>query len=313
MTRLRARAPRARLRRRSPLPKLAFWLRALATLPLGVLYLKGAALAFLLRYVFRYRVAVARANLRQSFPDWSAAEVERVLGAHYRQLGQIAMEFIKMAGMQPADLRARIRLLNPQLVAAEAAAGRSVLLLGAHQANWEWSLQAVVLYLNVPIEAAYKPLHSARADRQLRLLRCRFGAQLIMAKRLLREIVRRRQQVRAIAMLADQVPASSDGRFWLTFLGRPTAFYPGPGEIARATGYAAFFVALRRRARGIYESELLPISAANEQIEPGEFMQRYARLVEQEIRSSPADWTWTHRRWKLAPPVAPPPADEAPA
>ena len=84
------------------------------------------------------------------------------------------------------------------------------------------------------------------ADRQLRLLRERFGARLIAAKKMLREVVRRRREVRAVAVIADQVPASSDGRLWLEFLGRETAFYPGPAQLARSTGYAAFFAAMTR-------------------------------------------------------------------
>ena len=178
-----------------------------------------------------------------------------------------------------------------------------MLLLGAHQCNWEWALQATVLYLGVPIDAAYKPLHSAGFDRELRKLRCRYGAHLIAAKKLVREVVRRRGQLHAVALHADQMPASSGRRQWLTFLGRDTAFYPGPAEIARMTGYAAFFVPMRRVSRGQYEVDLLPICAAGERLDPAVFTARYAALVEEMIRASPADWTWVHRRWKAAPPA----------
>jgi len=185
-------------------------------------------------------------------------------------------------------------------VLRELQAGRSVVLLGAHQANWEWSLHGVALQLPVPMEAGYKPLHSPAADRQLRLLRTRFGARLLLAKRLLRESMRNRHQVRAVALIADQVPASSDGRHWLTFLGRDTAFYPGPGQIARLTGYAAFLAVMCRVARGRYQINLQPISAAGERLDPALFTERYARLLEALIVANPADWTWTHRRWKIA-------------
>jgi hypothetical protein len=73
-----------------------------------------------------------------------------------------------------------------------------------------------------------KPLHAAGFDRELRKMRCRYGAHLIAAKRLVREAVRRRGQLHAVALHADQMPASSGRRQWLSFLGRDTAFYPGP-------------------------------------------------------------------------------------
>jgi lauroyl/myristoyl acyltransferase len=59
------------------------------------------------------------------------------------------------------------------------------------------------------------------------------------------------------------------------------------------------FVALRRLQRGRYEVEFMPLADAGEQLAPGEFTSRYARLVEQEIQAAPGDWTWGHRRWKL--------------
>lgn len=292
-----------RSEQRAPAPadaKSAPWLRALASLPFGVLYGVAAGLAFLMRYVVRFRVAVARDNLRRCFPERSEREIDALLGAYYRQLGQVAVEFFKLASMTAEQLRSRIKVLNFERVRAETSAGRSVLLLAAHHCNWEWALQGTTLQLDVPLDAAYKPLHGAAADRELRKLRCRFGARLIAAKRLVREVARRRNELHAVALMADQMPASSGGRQWLTFLGRETAFYPGPGEIARLTGYAAFFVAMRRTGRGRYELDYQPISAAHERLDPEVFTARYAHAVEQQIRAQPADWTWIHRRWKTA-------------
>jgi KDO2-lipid IV(A) lauroyltransferase len=280
----------------------ALWIRALSRLPFGLLYALAAAMAWLMRYVLHYRVATARANLRRCFPDRSKAQISRLLRQYYGHLAQVAAEFLKSATMSSAQMNARVALVHLERVQAQFQAGRSVLLLGAHQCNWEWSLQAVALNLGAPMDAAYKPLHAAGADRQLRLLRTRFGARLILAKRLLREVVRRRHEVHAIALISDQVPYSADSRVWVPFLGLPTAFYPGPGEIARSTGYAAFFVAMRRTGRGHYELDFQPVSAADERVDPETFTERYARLLEALIYAHPADWNWSHRRWKLPPP-----------
>ena len=278
----------------------ALWIRALSRLPFAVLYALTALIMWLLRHGLRFRVAVARDNLSRCFPDRSAAEIESLLDAYYRQLSQVAAEFLKMAHMSAGELRARLQVQNAERVHAETRAGRSVLLLGAHQCNWEWALQATVLYLEVPIDAAYKPLHNAGFDRELRKLRRRFGARLIAAKKLVREVARRRSELHAVALHADQMPSSSGRRQWLGFLGRDTAFYPGPAEIARMTDYAAFFVAIQRTARGYYQLDFVPICAAGERLDPGVFTARYARLVEEQIRAHPSDWTWVHRRWKDA-------------
>ncbi|HEY1724734.1 MAG TPA: lysophospholipid acyltransferase family protein [Steroidobacteraceae bacterium] len=281
----------------------AAWLRALARLSLPSLYRLTAVIMWILRHVFRFRVAVARDNLQRCFPELGRAQIDALLTQYYRNLSQVAAEFIKMADLSADQLRMHMRMHNVERVAAETGAGRSVLLLGAHQGNWEWTLQACVLFLGVPIEAGYKPLHSARFDRELRKMRCRFGGHLIAAKKLVREVVRRRGELHGVALHADQVPASSGRRQWVDFLGRPTPFYPGPAEIARLTGYAAFFIPMRRLARGQYELDCVPICAAGERLDTASFTARYAGLVEQMIRANPADWTWIHRRWKIAPPT----------
>jgi KDO2-lipid IV(A) lauroyltransferase len=281
-------------------PNNSLWVRTFASLPWGLLYGIASVLAFLARNVFRFRVPIARDNLSRCFPERSPREINALLGAYYRQLGQVAVEFIKIADMSAQQMRDHITPIGFEQVRAETAAGRSVILLAAHQCNWEWAFHGTVLQMQVPVDAAYKPLHGESSDRELRKLRVRFGANLIAAKRLVREVITRRRQVQvhAVALLADQMPTSSQGRHWVNFLGRETAFYPGPAEIARMTGYAAFFIAMRRERRGHYTLEVLPICVANERLDPPVFTARYAGLIEAQIRARPADWTWIHRRWK---------------
>ena len=51
-----------------------------------------------------------------------------------------------------------MKLVNPELVRDEVARGKPVLLLAAHQCNWEWLLLAFSTQLGMPVDAAYKPL-----------------------------------------------------------------------------------------------------------------------------------------------------------
>lgn len=284
-------------------PPLPLWLRLGARLPFGLLYAAGRVLSLLLRYVLRHRVAVARANLRGCFPDKTPAQIRQILDRYYRRLGEVAVECVKLASLSPAEVRRRVQFPNLALLQAEIDAGRPAILLAAHLGNWEWQLQGIVVQLGVPIDAAYKPLRHAGADRLVLALRSRFGARMVAAKKLMRAVVRHREELHVIALMADQIPMSSGGaRQWLNFLGRPTAFYPGPAEIAAATGYATFFASMQRLSRGCYEIRFERMTAAGERLEPERFTARYAQLLEAHIRHDPANWLWSHRRWKLAPP-----------
>ena len=279
-----------------------WWLRALGHVPLPVMYALAAALAWFIRDVLRYRVAVARDNLQKALPELDAAARRQVLRRHYRAFAEVLFELPRLAVMTPAEVSARVALPDMPQLRAEFSGGRAVLTLIGHQCNWEWLLQAMALSVGVPFLAAYKPPHSEAADRLMLGLRGRFGARMIPGKRLLREVLRQRGAVHAIGMVADQMPTTSAGRVWLRFLGRDTAFFPGPGEIARAGGYSAYFLALRRVRRGYYAARFERLAAAGENLDVKEFTARYAARVEALIRECPEDWAWTHRRWKLQPP-----------
>jgi KDO2-lipid IV(A) lauroyltransferase len=267
------------------------------------MYALATLSAFLMRDVLRYRVRVARDNLRRALPELSETERRRILRRHYQVFAEALFELPRVAVMSPAELRARVTVAGVETVHAEYALGRSTLLLIGHQCNWEWLLQATALAVGVPFLAAYKPPHSAYADRLMLGLRGRFGVRMVPGKRLLREVLRWRGTAHAVGMVADQMPTSSPGRVWLRFLGRETAFFPGPGEIARAAGYSAYFMPLRRVRRGYYESGFVQLAAAGERLEVAEFTARYAAQLEAMIRACPEDWAWTHRRWKLQPPA----------
>jgi KDO2-lipid IV(A) lauroyltransferase len=282
-----------------PAPRLPVWLRLLSLVPLPLLYGLCGLLSLLAFHVLRMRLPVVLANIRGCFPEADAAAVRRIARDHYRQLGQMIAEVIASARVTPAQFLAHVTVRNIELPRMLLAQGRPILLVAAHQANWEWVLQAMALQLGYPLDVGYKPIRSPSVDRTMHAIRTRFGAHLVPAKELLADLLQRRQIVRGIAMLADQEPTTSDHKHWVKFLGRDTAFYMGPEQMARATRYACVFVAMRRVTRGNYEVEFMPLADAGEQLAPGEFTGRYAQLVEREIRAAPGDWTWGHRRWKL--------------
>ncbi len=268
-------------------------------LPLGVLYLLAGFLYLLAYYVVRHRRRVIDEQLALVFPDASPAE-RRATGRRFlRNFCDVAVEILKGATMPADEMRARVQLRNPEPAREVLDAGRSVLFVTSHLCNWEWLLQGVVLQIGHPVDAAYKPLHDAWAERLMLSIRSRFGARLIPAKDLLTEHLRRRSIVRVLAMNADQAPVSTDRRHWTRFLGQETAFYLGAEQIARGTRLPVFYLAMRRTGRGRYEVELTPLWDGREILEPGVITDRYARACEREVLASPADWLWSYRRWRL--------------
>jgi KDO2-lipid IV(A) lauroyltransferase len=273
--------------------------RTLARVPLAVLYGLASLIGWLAYRVAAYRARLIHDSLAKAFPELAEPELRAVMRRYYHGYAQMLVELLKAAAMAPADIRARVRIVNLEEPRALLAQGQSVLLVAAHQCNWEWMLLALSLELGYPVDAAYKPLVNDWAEREMKKLRTRFGSRLVPAQELLPDILKRQGVVRAVAMVADQEPTKSERKYWTRFLNRDTAFYMGPEEIARVTRFPVFFIAMRRRARGYYEMEFLPLAAAGGALPPGALTERYARLVEEQIRAAPPDWPWSHKRWKL--------------
>jgi KDO2-lipid IV(A) lauroyltransferase len=285
-----------------PVPVI-WWGRARARLPLWVLYGASNLIGFLAYRVFPYRPGIVRDNLARAFPQFSEGQLRATMRDYYYGFADMLPEIVKSVSISPRELRRRVRIVNLSLAQEQLARGQSVMLVAAHQCNWEWMLLALSLELGFPLDAAYKPFTDDFAEREMKKIRSRFGSRLVPAKQLLADIIRRRDLVRCIAMVADQEPTTSEFKHWTRFLNRDTAFYMGPEEIARATHFPVFFMGFRRLARGHYEMRLTPLCAAGEALPPGELTERYARLVEAQIQAAPADWPWSHKRWKLKKPL----------
>lgn len=283
----------------TPLPRSAWWVRLLSHLPFAALYALASIIGWLAFRVFPHRDQVVRGNLSLCFPELDAARMTDIRRRYYAGFADVLVEVIKSATFPAEEIRRRVHIVGMEQAQAFLTRGQSVLLAAAHQCNWEWMLLALSVKLGFPLDAAYKPLVDSWAEREMKKVRSRFGSRLVPAKELLADIIRRGKVVRAVAMVADQEPTTSEHKHWTRFLNRDTAFYMGPEEIARVTRFPVFFIGLKRTARGFYEMSFTPLSSPGESLRPGELTERYVRLVEQQIRDAPPDWPWSHKRWKL--------------
>jgi KDO2-lipid IV(A) lauroyltransferase len=264
---------------------------------LRVAYIACGAAAWITLRLFGLRRSVVRENLRRSFPDWTPARLRAVEREFARRQGEIAAEVLCSGRISADELHDRVKIVNPEALAA-AGQPRPMLLLGAHQCNFEWMVQRLSLEFGERLVALYKPPRNPRTDRWLRSLRARFGARLVAAKSVLQELARMRD-VAAIGMLADQVPRTSPEKHWVEFLGQDTAFYMGGELLGRGLRAQVCALKMQRLARGHYELTIQPLNEPGQKLPLGEVTTRYARALETWIREDPAGWWWMHRRWKL--------------
>jgi len=243
------------------------------------------------------RRKVTRDNLAQSFPELTPSQWRAIEREFVQRQSEVFAEILYSWRIPEAELRDRVTLLNPELLAS-AQPPRPLVLAGGHQCNWEWMLLRLSLELGPRLMGLYKPLSNVRADSAMKGMRSRFGATLVPAKSVLQELARFRE-AGAIGLIADQVPRTSPEKHWLEFLNQDTAFYMGPELMARALRTQAISVRMRRLGRGRYTLEFQSLNEPGEKLPNGTITERYARHLESGIREDPAGWWWWHKRWKL--------------
>ncbi len=278
-------------------------LNLLARLPLSVLYALTDALYLFIYHIWRFRRRLSLSNLRNSFPEKSEADLERIARRAYRNACNMIAEILKGAVMSEAELRRRVRIVNLEALERFTHAGQSVVLLASHHCNWEWLLLASSLELGISVDAVYKPLRVGAIDRFMLKTRSRFGGHPILARDFVIEALKRRGTACIFALVADQTPPHDEEKHWARFLNQDTAFFVGAEKIATFTGSLVFFVGMTRTRRGYYEASLQLLAEPPYAGDGIDVIARYVRAAEIHIRQHPADWLWMYRKWKYKKPI----------
>lgn len=277
------------------------FLNFLARLPLRVLYVLSDILYVIMRYVWRYRRSIVQNNLRNAFPEQTPGELDAVEERFYRNFCDMFLETMKAGAISREELIERVEFTNIDVLETEAGNNQSVILLVAHQFNWEWLLLAMSIHAPHVIQAIYKPPHLKSFDRFLYAARTRFGAELLPQKRAVAEIRRQRDRLKVIAMLADQSESGVRGDYWTEFMNQTTAFSRNIQRLALMTQYPVYFGQIHKTSRGHYSVTGQELARPPYERDSTEVLDAYVRAVEEQIRAWPDSWLWTNRKWKRGP------------
>ncbi len=269
-------------------------------LPLRVLYLFSDFFYLIIYYLAGYRKKVVRENLANSFPDKTLAERKRIERKFYHQFCDLFVESMHMMHMSNADMLKRMDYVGVESVCEQVRAGKSVMIMTAHNANWEWGISfPLFVPAEVPSYQIYKRLSNERFDKIMYAMRSKFGGVNVERRELPRFMVRMKNEQKpgVFWMISDQNP-SSHIHYWSKFLNQNTPTLIGTEQLARKFDYPVFYAEIKRVKRGYYHWELIPISLEPLKTAEFEISEKYMQLLQKTIESQPESWLWTHRRWK---------------
>ncbi|MBW6460185.1 MAG: lysophospholipid acyltransferase family protein [Bacteroidales bacterium] len=285
-----------------PLVAAAFYLFVLmmGLMPFRVIYALSDGLGFFLNRIFAYRKGVIIDNITTAFADMPLKERKDLIKKVYRNLADIFLEGIKAFTMSQAQVNKRHRIINAEILDPYLEAGKSVIIVTGHYGNWEWGAFSAPLQTNFNVVGFYKPIRNKWINGFAKKSREKYGTVLATIYETTKTFERHRDRPAIYLMVADQSPRSAEKAIWVDFLDRETAFLHGPEKHSRLNDHPVIYVNIRRIRRGYYTLRLQLLADDPAGMPEGEITRRFAGMLESIIREEPANWLWSHKRWKLS-------------
>ncbi len=273
----------------------------LSILPFRLLYLLSDGVFILLYHVIGYRKEVVRKNLRNSFPQKTAAEIDLIAKNFYRYFCDLTLETFKTLTISKSRMLKHCSL-EPEanaLFRKLAQEEKSIIIVMGHKGNWEWAGNTFSLLCKHQLYVIYHPLSNKYFDKLVYKMRTRFGTKLIAMKDTFRDMMRNKDELNATAFIADQAP-SPDKAYWMNFMNQDTPVFMGTEKIAQKMKYPVVYVSVKKIKRGYYTLGATILKEPPFGLNEGDITTTHTKRLESDIIAQPETWLWTHRRWKHA-------------
>jgi len=275
-------------------------LRLMAGLPLAAWYRLSDATAWIHEHLVQYRREVITTNLARAFPQRSRREVKALRRAFYRNFTDIIVEAVKSLGLSAQNFQKQYHLENPEVFRQLYDQKRGVIMVMGHQNNFEWTAMGIPLLVPQPCFAVYHPLKSPVMNRLVVRIRERFGLKLFPMKDTYPFMLNNPEPAPLYVFMADQSPRRDKIRYWAQFLGRSTPVHLGVENLARECDLAVAFLEVHRENRGHYRAKVKLLREHTRDLPKHQVTDDHVGALEKMIYRDPANWLWSHKRWKHA-------------
>jgi len=228
----------------------------------------------------------------------------RVAEKVFRNIAKNGAEWIKLLSSGPEVLDKMVSGIRGREYLDEAlAAGRGVIVFGAHFGNWEL-LALYLRRLGYHGAVVGRRIYFHKYDKFITGLRGKFGVGVIYRDESPRKMLKVLRGGGILGIVPDQDVDSIDGVF-VDFFGRPAYTPTAPVKLAVAAGTSLMPGFVIRGEDGTHELVIgkpieLPEDAGDEEAVERS-TQAWTSVLEKYVREYPEQWVWMHKRWKTRP------------
>jgi len=273
------------------------WL--LSWLPIRIFFLFSDGFYFLFYYVVGYRKKVVSENIGMAFPEKNSKEVKSITKKFFKHLCDLIFESVKAFSISEKEILKRYTYKNPEVLNDIANKDRSIAMIGAHQSNWEWSIN-MALITKINCFGAYNKIGNKYFDKKIRDSRQKFGFTGYKTSKIIEGMNKNTTNGKhgLYILLSDQSPQVSKTFYWSEFLGIKVPIHTGAEMLSKRFDLAVINYTTRKVKRGYYETEFTLLADSPNDFENYQITDKYLEIVETEIRKNPAFYLWSHKRFK---------------
>jgi KDO2-lipid IV(A) lauroyltransferase len=217
----------------------------------------------------------------------------------YAHFGRVAATLAVLAQLKAKKADRWVFVENEHLVDEALAQGKGCLVVSGHLGNWEIG-GAYTATKGYPSTFVVTTQRNKLTEQMLNRIREKAGVEIIKRRDAVRGVLSALKRNRIVAILIDQ-DAHEDGAF-VPFFGRLASTPRGPAVFHLRTGAPLLFVSNIRLPGERYRIRYSAVDTSGTD-DADELTARLTAQLESEIRETPEQWFWMHRRWKSSPPV----------
>ena len=253
-------------------------------------------------YLMPRRRRIAYENYGQVLGlPWNDPRTKRTARQAFANYGKMVCDFILMASLTPAQIRAMVRPSGAEILDRALAQGKGVIVVTAHFANWDILAAAAAVY-GYAVNAVTNEVRGG-LNRLVIRSRERIGMRMIpVGSSSARGILRALQRNEVVALVCDLY--RGENGVPVEFFDRPTILPSGPAALALKTGAPIVPVWVQRQADNRYvarvENPLEVAKTGNPAADVEATTNRIAAFFERIIRQQPDQWFVFLPLWRSA-------------
>ena len=271
----------------------------ISKLPFRLFYWFSDCIYILVYYIIGYRKKIVRNNILIALPHISEEKRLVIEKKFYHHMCDMFLEMIKTMSISSEEMKERFKITNIELLKEYEQKNKSIILLAAHYASWEWLL-SINESTSFKCYGVYKKVNNKYFDAKVRAIRSKFKSVLVTTDNTIALINDNEKNgiMSLYGLASDQSPQVHKTFHWQEFMGITVPVHTGAEMLAKRYDLEVVFAKVKKVKRGYYEATFVPIANNPKSIPDYEITDAYLKEVEQQILEAPEFYFWTHKRWK---------------